>query len=68
MTSEPFGGVIGRYQDESTAWWPPPRRAPTGAPNVLLIILDDVGFAQRAKARPYRFHQRRSCGFRYCAV
>jgi hypothetical protein len=46
MTSEPFGGVIGRYHDESTAWWLPPRRALAGAPNVLLIILDDVGFAQ----------------------
>ena len=44
--TEAFGGVIGRYQHESTPWWPPPRRAPSGAPNVLLVVLDDVGFAQ----------------------
>ena len=44
--TEPFGGVIGRYHDESTPWWPAPRRARAGAPNVLLVVLDDVGFAQ----------------------
>jgi len=43
---EPFGGVIGRYHFESRPWWPPERRAPEGAPNVVLIVLDDVGFAQ----------------------
>ena len=41
-----FGGVIGRYHDESTPWWPEPERAPSGAPNVVIIVLDDVGFAQ----------------------
>lgn len=46
MTSEPFGGTIGRYVDESVAWWPTPLRAPAGAPNVVMIVLDDVGFAQ----------------------
>jgi arylsulfatase A-like enzyme len=46
MTADTFGGVIGRYFDESTPWWPAPCRAPSGAPNVLLIVLDDVGFAQ----------------------
>ena len=46
MTADVFGGVIGRYHHESTAWWPAPRRAPAGAPNVLLVVLDDVGFAQ----------------------
>jgi hypothetical protein len=44
--TEPFGGVIGRYPHESKPWWPAPRRAPAGAPNVLLVVLDDVGFAQ----------------------
>ena len=44
--SEPFGGVIGRYQHESTPWWPAARRAPDAAPNVVLVVLDDVGFAQ----------------------
>ena len=41
-----FGGVIGRYRNESTAWWPDPVRPPAGAPNVLVVLLDDVGFAQ----------------------
>ena len=41
-----FGGVIGRYRNESTPWWPKPLRAPEGAPNVLIVVLDDVGFAQ----------------------
>ena len=44
--AESFGGKIGRYHDESTSWWPPSRRARAGAPNVLLVVLDDVGFAQ----------------------
>jgi arylsulfatase len=41
----PFKGKIGRTIDESTSDWPPLARAPKGAPNVLFIILDDVGFA-----------------------
>jgi arylsulfatase len=44
--TEPFGGVIGRYPHESQPWWPAPRRAAAGAPNVVLVVLDDVGFAQ----------------------
>ncbi len=43
---EQFGGVIGRYHDESTPWWPEPERAPAGSPNVVVLLLDDVGFAQ----------------------
>jgi arylsulfatase A-like enzyme len=43
---EEFRGTIGRYRSESTAWWPEPPRPPAGAPNVLVVLLDDVGFAQ----------------------
>src|SRR3954453_22710633 len=41
-----FRGVRGRFHDESTPWWPDPVRAPAGAPNLVLVVLDDVGFAQ----------------------
>ena len=41
-----FQGVIGRTRAESTPWWPPTPRPPDGAPNVLVVVLDDVGFAQ----------------------
>ncbi|MHB8452683.1 MAG: sulfatase-like hydrolase/transferase [Mycobacteriales bacterium] len=46
MSAEPFQGVIGRFVQESKAWWPEPIRARAGAPNVVLVVLDDVGFAQ----------------------
>lgn len=41
----PFQGKVGRTVDESTSSWPPLARAPKGAPNVLYIVLDDVGYA-----------------------
>ena len=41
-----FGGRIGRDWRDSEPWWPPRPTPPEGAPNVLLIVLDDVGFAQ----------------------
>ena len=40
-----FGGVIKERASESTPWWPPRVVPPKGAPNVLLIMTDDVGFA-----------------------
>jgi arylsulfatase A-like enzyme len=46
MPDDGFGGRIGRYYWESEAWWPEPVRPPPGAPNVLVVLLDDVGFAQ----------------------
>ncbi|HKY13559.1 MAG TPA: arylsulfatase [Microthrixaceae bacterium] len=41
-----FGGRIGRYRADSEAWWPQRSRPPEGAPNLLVVVLDDVGFAQ----------------------
>jgi arylsulfatase len=38
--------VIGRTFDQSSPAWPEPLRAKEGAPNVLFIVLDDVGFGQ----------------------
>jgi arylsulfatase A-like enzyme len=46
MEHKPFQGVIGDDWRESTPWWPDVARPPEGAPNVVLIVLDDVGFAQ----------------------
>jgi arylsulfatase A-like enzyme len=40
-----FGGAIGRTYRESTPWWPQLATAPEGAPNVVFVVLDDVGFA-----------------------
>jgi len=39
-----FPGVIGRTPDQSEPAWPAPTRAPAGAPNVLFIVIDDMGF------------------------
>ena len=41
---QPFGGTIGRTAKESTTDFPKAITAPKGAPNVLLILTDDVGF------------------------
>jgi arylsulfatase A-like enzyme len=41
-----FPGVIGRTTDESSPAWPAPVRAQEGAPNVLVIVLDDTGYGQ----------------------
>lgn len=36
--------VINTYAVDSTPDFPPEREAPQGAPNVLLVLIDDVGF------------------------
>ena len=41
-----FEGVIGNTISESTPDWPDVARAPEEAPNILLVMLDDVGFGQ----------------------
>ena len=40
----PFGGVIKQNALQSTPFWQPRIAPPEGAPNVLLIMTDDVGF------------------------
>lgn len=41
----PFGGEINLNAAQSKPWWPPTIVPPAGAPNILLIMTDDVGFA-----------------------
>jgi arylsulfatase len=41
----PFGGTIEQQAQKSTPWWAPQIVPPEGAPNILLIITDDAGFA-----------------------
>jgi len=43
-----FGGVIKTKASESKPWWAPRVVPPKGAPNVLLIMTDDVGFGAPA--------------------
>ena len=40
----PFKGFVGRTVEESTKDFPQEVKAPNGAPNILLILTDDVGF------------------------
>jgi arylsulfatase len=42
---EPFEGKIGRTLADSTPWWPTPAHPKEGAPNVVVILIDDLGFS-----------------------
>ena len=65
----PFSGTIGRTAGESTPAWPVSARARDGAPNVVFILLDDVGFAQfgcfGADIRTPTFDRLAAGGLRY---
>ena len=39
-----YHGTVGRTLAESKEYWAQPVKAPAGSPNVVLILLDDVGF------------------------
>jgi len=41
-----FHGEIKTSYMDSTPWWRQERKAPDGTPNVLFIILDDLGYSQ----------------------
>jgi arylsulfatase A-like enzyme len=45
MPDEAFGGKIERNVLQSKPYWPPRVAPPKGAPNVLLIMTDDSGYA-----------------------
>ncbi|MGH8796908.1 MAG: arylsulfatase, partial [Caldimonas sp.] len=40
----PFEGTIGTTWQESVPWWPPAVRPKPDAPNVVVVLYDDVGF------------------------
>ena len=42
---EGFGGEVGRTLSQSEPWWPEPVRARSGAPNIILVLLDDMGYS-----------------------
>src|SRR6202162_4399881 len=44
QAGQPYQGVVGRTLSESKEWGPEPVKAPAGAPNVVWILIDDVGF------------------------
>jgi arylsulfatase A-like enzyme len=39
-----FKGVVGKTYKDSTSDFPQPVRPPEGAPNILLVLVDDLGF------------------------
>jgi arylsulfatase A-like enzyme len=40
-----FPGRIGRTRAESEPHWPEPRRARPGSPNIVIVFMDDMGWA-----------------------
>ncbi len=44
-TYQTFEGTIGRTLAESTPWWPDAPHPGDAAPNVVVILLDDLGFS-----------------------
>lgn len=40
-----FEGRVGRTFAGSEGWWPPRPTAPEGAPNIVVVLVDDLGFA-----------------------
>ena len=49
VVREQFDGVIGRTVAESTPWFPVPPHPGEDAPNVLVVLLDDTGFAAKIR-------------------
>ena len=65
-----FGGTIGKTIAGSKPWWPSARKPPQGAPNILVVLFDDVGFSDFRLLRFARSRRRPSTGWppRACAI
>jgi arylsulfatase A-like enzyme len=44
-SNTPFQGTIGKTIADSKPWWPSATKPPAGAPNILVVLFDDVGFS-----------------------
>src|ERR1044072_3761933 len=44
-STKPFGGKIDKTVAGSPRWWPTAVKPPEGAPNILVVLFDDVGFS-----------------------
>lgn len=42
---EQFQGNAQEFTSQSTPWWPEAKRSPKGAPNVIVMLVDDMGFS-----------------------
>ncbi|QBE49747.1 arylsulfatase [Leucobacter triazinivorans] len=42
---ESFGGGVAEFASESSPWWRPRPTAPAGSPNVIVMLVDDLGFS-----------------------
>ena len=40
-----FHGIVGKTIADSKPWWPSALKPPEGAPNILVVLFDDVGFS-----------------------
>jgi len=40
-----FQGTVGKTIADSKPWWPSALKPPEGAPNILVVLFDDVGFS-----------------------
>src|SRR6478672_6072588 len=45
VVSATFGGVVNRTAKQSVPWWPAPNLPDESSPNVVVVLLDDAGFA-----------------------
>jgi len=44
-SGKPFHGTIANTVAGSKPWWPAAPKPPVGAPNILVVLFDDVGFS-----------------------